>query len=390
MNICIVIDNIFPSHGGIGKTTERFAELLTKRGHKITFLSSTEKFNKERFKVTEGFNVHRLRGLRIPFTHGIYYQAIPNKKFIRSVLEKEEIDVILITSYTLMRIGVERVAKKMKIPTVLALHFQPENVTQHIHMDIAPLRGILGWCVKHMCDRSKDVIVPSKFAQDVAESYGAVANFNVVSNGIDLKTFDKLKVEKDYFRKKFKLGKKRYFLSVGRLMPEKNLGTLLESVSLIDYSKKENSDLITVIVGGGNSEKGLKKKAEKLGILDHVIFTGKVDDKSLKSAFKGCELFVLPSFVELEGIVVLEAMAMGSAVLVSSSKKSASPYLVKGNGKLFDPCDPQEMAEKMVSMVNDKKGLAKMKKTSDRLIKNYQIEKSVDKVEKILKKLAKK
>jgi len=387
MNICIVIDNIFPSHGGIGKTTERFAELLAKRGHKIIFLSSREKFNKKGFCITKDFGVYRLRGIRVPFTRGIYYQAIPNKKYIEKVLEKEEIDIILMTSYTLMRAAVEKVAKKMKIPTVLALHFQPENVSQHIHLDIAPIRRILGWWVKHISNLSEDVIVPSKFAKDVAESYGAVANFNIVSNGIDLKTFDKSKVDEKLFRKKFKLGNKRYFLSVGRLMPEKNIGTLLEAASSIDYSKKENSDLITVIVGGGKSKKKLMKKARRLGILEHVIFAGKVDDALLKSAYKGCELFVLPSFIELEGIVVLEAMAMGSAVLVSNSKKSASPYLVKGNGKLFDPRDPEEMAEKMISIVNDKKGLAKMRRTSDKLIKNYQIEKSVDKVEKILKKL---
>jgi len=35
MNICIVIDNIFPSHGGIGRTTERFSLKLKERGHKI-------------------------------------------------------------------------------------------------------------------------------------------------------------------------------------------------------------------------------------------------------------------------------------------------------------------------------------------------------------------
>jgi len=54
-----------------------------------------------------------------------------------------------------------------------------------------------------------------------------------------------------------------------------------------------------------------------------------VNDELLKSAYKSCEIFIHPSLIELEGMVILEAMAFGKPLLLANSKQSASPTLIK-------------------------------------------------------------
>jgi len=384
LNICVVIDNIFPSHGGIGKTTERFSEILKKRGHNVVFISSRDKDNRKSFERVNGFKVYRLLGVKVPFTGGIYYQAFPSIPKVNKILEKEKIDAILLVSYTLLGLCIQRCGKGLRIPVVLALHFQPENVTKHVHLDYAPFRKIFSLWTKFICYRSDSVIVPSKFAKNMLLDYGVKGEINVVSNGINLEDFNINKVDEKLFKKEFKLEGKKVFLFVGRLMPEKNLKLLIEAASFIDW--KKNKDLKIVIVGDGDERNKLIRKVKTLGLENNVVFTGKISHEMLKSAYKACDVFILPSLVELEGIVLLEAMAFGKPIMVANSDSSAAPNLVyeDKNGHTFCPVSPEALAKKMIYLAENERKIDEMGRNSFEIIKGYDINKSVDKMESIL------
>ncbi|MSU44857.1 glycosyltransferase [Candidatus Nomurabacteria bacterium] len=389
MNICFVIDNIFPSHGGIGQTVERFSSLLKERGHSIVMISSKDALNKKGFQEINGIKIFRLRGVYIPFTHGIYYQAIPSKSTIEKILKVENIDVIILVSYTLLGIRMQDYCKKLKIPLILWQHFQPENVTKHIHADFRLIRKFISMWTVFISNRSLEIIVPSEFAKNLLVGYGVKKKIEVISNGIDLDEFNISKTTKGSFLKQYGLEGKSSFLFVGRLMPEKNINILIEAFSLIDFKEKENQDLRLVIVGKGDLENSLRKKVKKLHLEDKVIFTGFIDEKTKKEVYNDCDIFILPSLVELEGIVVLEAMAFGKPIMVAGASGSAAHFLVKEglNGYIFDSNNSEKLAEKIVSLNKNKEKINRMGEQSLEMIKKYDINKSVLKMEEIIEKI---
>jgi glycosyltransferase involved in cell wall biosynthesis len=163
-------------------------------------------------------------------------------------------------------------------------------------------------------------------------------------------------------------------LFVGRIENSKNIQVLIDAFSFLD------SNITLVVVGAGRLKDQLIKRTNKLNIQDKVLFTGKINDELLKSAYSSCEVFVLPSLVELEGMVVLEAMAYGKPVLVANAKDSASPYLVEvgKNGYLFDPFNAKDLSDKIKNVVNNEEKLIFMGENSLKMIKRYDFSNSLD------------
>ena len=100
-------------------------------------------------------------------------------------------------------------------------------------------------------------------------------------------------------------------------------------------------------------------------------------------AYSCGDIFVLPSLAELEGMAVLESMCCKNPLLIANSKESASVDLVDGNGFLFAPKDPKDLAKKALILLKNEKLRKKMALKSFENSKSYDILKSVDKLEAI-------
>ena len=127
----------------------------------------------------------------------------------------------------------------------------------------------------------------------------------------------------------------------------------------------------------------LRALATTLGVSDHVTFLGKVSDEDLLSAFNACALFTLPSILELEGMVVLEAMACGKPILIANAEMSASKYFVRENGLLFEPGNAQDLAIQALKILNDDALRTRMGENSLRDAQGYDIHESVRKLEEV-------
>ncbi len=135
MNICFVIDTVFPSFGGLGRTTERFSKALEKRGHKIVFIKAKQNNEKEDFKILNRIKIYQVRSKKIPFMANKYYIAYPRAKEIRNILKKENIDVIHLLSYGNSAALTIKEARKLNIPVIFGVHVQPENIVMPLHLD---------------------------------------------------------------------------------------------------------------------------------------------------------------------------------------------------------------------------------------------------------------
>ena len=161
-----------------------------------------------------------------------------------------------------------------------------------------------------------------------------------------------------------------YFLYVGRLAPEKNIGGCLRAFSTY---RRQGGQWSLVLVGDGPERSALEKLAAELGVREHVVFAGLKTSKEITTyyAFAGC--FVLPSTREPWGLVMNEAMASGLPVLASSRCGCAEDLVEQGgNGFVFDPTNEAELAVRMGTVSGSAPAeLAAMRQRSRELIAEF-------------------
>ena len=136
-------------------------------------------------------------------------------------------------------------------------------------------------------------------------------------------------------------------LSVGRLLPVKGLGYLLEACSIL---KRNGLDFQCYIVGDGEDRDVLMKESTALRVQDVVSFLGKQPQDQVRNLLEDASIFVLPSIVTDDGaregipVALMEAMAMELPVV--TTKTVGIPELVqnKSQGLLVPQKNPVELA----------------------------------------------
>ena len=110
---------------------------------------------------------------------------------------------------------------------------------------------------------------------------------------------------------------KRVVLFLGRLHPKKGGDLLIDAFA----RALQLEPRLHLVMAGPDDRSGvragLEAKAARLGITEHITFTGMLSGDAKWSALRAAEVFALPSHQENFGIAVVEALAMGVPVLIS-------------------------------------------------------------------------
>jgi glycosyltransferase involved in cell wall biosynthesis len=139
---------------------------------------------------------------------------------------------------------------------------------------------------------------------------------SMVPNGVNAEVYEKAEGEElSQFRSKFALPDEKIVLFVGRLVYEKGAHVLVNAVPKV--VEKVNAKFI--IVGNGYMRDQLSSLVKGMRLAHKVMFTGFVDDDTLRKLQKCADVSVVPSLFEPFGIVALEAMAAKSPVVVSDT-----------------------------------------------------------------------
>jgi glycosyltransferase involved in cell wall biosynthesis len=140
-------------------------------------------------------------------------------------------------------------------------------------------------------------------------------------------------------------------LFVGRLSAEKNLPLLLRGFAL--FAKERRGGRL-MIVGTGREEGALKNLAASLGISKQVEFSGQRSHSELGGWYQAADVFVLPSTLETQGMVAVEAMFFSKPVLVSNAIVSANELVTDSeNGFLISPTDHEDLARRLQQLAAD-------------------------------------
>jgi glycosyltransferase involved in cell wall biosynthesis len=163
--------------------------------------------------------------------------------------------------------------------------------------------------------------------------------------------------------------KQPIFLYVGQIIPRKGVKTLLEACLILQ--KRGYQDYSLLIVGDGEQRQELEIFANKNNLKDRLKWIGKVPYKYLGFYFQQADIFVFPTYEDIWGMVLTEAMAFGKPVLCSQEAQAVEMVVNGENGFVFDPNQPEKLAEYMIQFLTNPELITQMGNKSKQIMANH-------------------
>ncbi|MGO8697751.1 MAG: glycosyltransferase family 4 protein [Limisphaerales bacterium] len=240
--------------------------------------------------------------------------------------------------------------------------------------------------------------------------------YDAVDNDLFARRAGEIRGRLEQIRNQYELPD-HYFLSLGRFVAKKNLGTLLRAYGHF-LCLNPASQTHLVVVGSGEGEEGLRKVCQELGLVVYekaeagkraagngsaphhelppgVHFYGFRQIEENPVFYALADAFVLPSLWEEWGLVVNEAMASGLPVVVSETAGCAEDLLepgwpavdavtrqelrgvassVRQNGFVFDPNSADALAEVLLALERSLPLRQAMGRASQRIVDGFSCE----------------
>jgi len=198
----------------------------------------------------------------------------------------------------------------------------------------------------------------------------------IVSNGINLDFTSSLNSQN--------INDKPPLIYAGRLIKEKRVDLLLKAVAI--FAKKNNyQGVILQIIGEGNQREELENLAQKLDILDQVIFKGKLETiEEVWQEISQAKIAIQPSLREGFGIFPLEAIALGIPVIYCHSQESAVKEIVRDGieGIAVNP-DENDLSQAIAQLLYNELEYQKLSNNGKIRAKSFDWQEITDKLEKI-------
>lgn len=207
--------------------------------------------------------------------------------------------------------------------------------------------------------RTADVVISTNQSyREIALTRGSKASEDVfvVRSGPDITRLTRMPASTQWHN-----GRAHMIGYVGVMGDQEGLDLLLESAREIVYDK--GRDVQFVLVGGGPALSDLQAMARDLGLADHVTFTGRAPDETLFDVLSNADVCVNPDRVNPMNDKstmnkILEYMAFEKPIVqfdVTEGRYSAEEASLYAK-----PNDTSDMAEKIVSLLDDPDTCAKM------------------------------
>ncbi len=296
---------------------------------------------------------------------GLFDEVMRYARFGEMIAQKENFDIIHAHDWLSFGAGIKA---KIKTGKPLIAHVHATEYDRGGGHGINPLVYKLE---KEGMELADKIIAVSNFTKNIIVKNYHInpQKIEVVHNGIDIKENESF-IENIH---NIKANNKKIVLFVGRLTLQKGPDYFIKAAQKVcEYSK----NIYFVISGSGDMEHQLIEQVAKNGISDRVFFTGFLRDEELRKAYKISDLFVMPSVSEPFGITPLESLINGTPVLIS---KQSGVSEVISNVLKVDFWDVDEMANKILTALNQEPLLKTLKEHGKDEVQKVTWEKSADK-----------
>ncbi|MDI6717456.1 MAG: glycosyltransferase [Patescibacteria group bacterium] len=357
MKILHIVPTYYPAvrYGGPIKSEYELNKWLVKKGADVT-VYTTNLDGKGVLDVSLGKEVI-IDGVKV-YYFPITFRSWQYSWQLHRALAKnvQNFDLIRITSVFLAvsTLGAYY-AKKFKKPYVISprgsLMKEPlirkSSLKKKIYLNLVEKRNLKDAIINFTTEMEKKEYLDLNFP---------LKNSIITPNGIDVNEFSK-KVPQGFFRNKFKISNdKKIILSLGRLNWKKGFDTFIPAFAKII---KKEPKAVLVIAGGDDEGYGQKIKSQisNLKIEDKTIFTGMLAGDDKIAVYQDSNIFVLPSYSENFGNVVLEAAYFGLPVVVTKGVAVGLEFEKAGAGIAVEK-NVQELAEAILKILKNS-GLGK-------------------------------
>lgn len=176
---------------------------------------------------------------------------------------------------------------------------------------------------------------------------------SVIWNGVDTAKFCPRFIEQSSRAQALGLNSiepNTFVVGMGAQLREfKDIPTLMRAASLVKNYGRD--DVLFVVAGKGPLEAKLKALAIELGIEDSFKFVGPITD--MPRFLNAIDMLALTSPFEGLGVIVLEAMATGKAVVTTDSGGVRDCVIDGENGIIVPVKDDKSLAQAIIKLMDD-------------------------------------
>ena len=326
--ILLLCRSYFPFVGGIETSIYQLSKSLTKMGHSVTIITTSQPAKERRYEYASIVYANEIKS---PFR---LIPSINLKLLEKSIIEKfretknENFDIIIgrDTFMTILAL------KFFHIPTIYIPSMDVKNFVKTRVRNIKGIKDLIlklleNWQYKiEISNQNKllsladiNIVFCNNMKRQLMQSYRIRKNIEVVYPGCSLEFVNLPKIKDNTDRLKL--------LYVGRLSYEKNLAMLFNAL------KQMKEFIQLTIVGDGYCMDELRELAKNMPNNIKIIFEGFKNNTAI--FYKAADIFVLPSKYESFGQVIIEAFTCGTPVIgfatIPGKTNTAIDELVQDN-----------------------------------------------------------
>jgi len=337
-----------PTVSGVTLVVQKIARAMVRRGHQVIVVTASER-GKPYQSEDEGVLLHRVWGIPnlgwkegpIPFTSPSAIRSLADQ-FKPDVIHTHE-NVVLSNLLLQVKWGEHRTL-------ISSCYSLPRYVTQYLPFTWLE-SGVEAMAWKMAVDNLNHfdhVVFCTRTHERDFLAHGLRPPTTVISNGVNLQRYNPQKETGEDIETRYTLPPHPRILSVGRLMKDKKLDLLIQAMAGVC----EEHEAHLLVVGRGDERPHLNALIRQLKLEPFIHLLGFVPEQDLPALYRSCDLFAIPSLVEVQSLPSLQAAVTGLPIVAADS--AALPELVRNgeNGFLVEPLNSKALGDAILYILD--------------------------------------
>lgn len=340
-------------YGGVEKSIASLSNILVEK-YPVEIISVYKLYKKPAFHIDK----------RVKITYLLDEDLSPNKKEFKEALKSKDIFKILkegfksIKILRLKRLKMKKTIKDIKEGIVISTRIEHNSILSRFGNN-----NLTKIAQEHTYHNNNE-----KYIKNLVKSCKNIDYFMPVSEELTLfysKYFNNTKTKclyiphsLDYIPNSSSILQNKSIVSVGRLSKEKGFEDLID----VFYKVVNNRTNWTLnIIGDGEEKEKIEEKIKSYDISKNVILHGYQDKNYIGDMLLNSSIYVMTSYEESFGIVLIEAQSFGVPCIAFDSAKGACEIISDNiDGYLISNRDKEEMANKIIELIDNEELRLKM------------------------------
>ena len=368
MDVFVVIfEQLLPISGGGTPRFRKLIDVFIERGHDVSVAAAFNIDIKEALNILKCNRILRLRDVRFAenkISKYLFFSPLNISNVIKEAMRIKP-DIIISNNYLAGLAGLlaKKITGCLSIINIGDLLFEYipfyiENnlLTQYLFNIGRKLEN------KILRDSDKIIAISNYMKQILIQRGAKKENIDIIYDGVDIDLFKTNMNEAKKIREKYAKGAENVVLFHGVISPQDRLEIIANAA--VDVLKKYPSTSFW-IVGAGSAIPKIREIIKTKGIDNHFFFSGWIPHEVVPSFISACDvgLVILPNDISAKTKVTLktfEYWACEKPIVISDLYAPREVVLPWKTGLFYRPEDPEDLAEKVCILLEDKNLCRKM------------------------------